>query len=106
MTIDISGLNKATLLAALFNRVGGPAGLGVLQAHHGPDVMTQEDAVKAIEGGDDSTRMFGKGKRLDFDYLYGRCLKVDLSRDEVNLGLFDRDYGQGAFAEVVKELRA
>ncbi|KAL3489034.1 hypothetical protein BJX62DRAFT_239503 [Aspergillus germanicus] len=41
----------------------------------------------------------------DVDYIVGRVIKADLSGDEVDLQLYDRGNGKGAFAEVVRKLR-
>lgn len=110
--IDISGVDKGELLAALFNN-SRPMGMGVLQAHLGPQVMTKEDAWKVINGsGDDHNRNFPtlglrKGKtELYFDYLYGRPLKVNLTEDMVDPWGYDRDNGgPGTLESIVNELR-
>ncbi len=107
--VDISGIDKADLLAAIFNRAGGAAGLGFLQAGDGPETMDRESALKAIGHGDDPTRMFpdisSLRREFYFDYLYGRCLKVNIAGDEMNPDLFDRDHGSGALESVVKQLK-
>lgn len=36
------------------------------------------------------------------DYFCGRCIKSDLSGDYAHPGGYDRDWGRGAFADVVK----
>jgi len=41
-----------------------------------------------------------------FDYLSGRVMKVDLSSDELDPWLYDRDNGQGAAARMINALRA
>jgi hypothetical protein len=114
--IDITGIDKGVLLAELFNR-GGIIGLGFLQAGRGPDdAMThdqgREIVARALAGGSeaDHARMFGQQvlgrRRLYFDYLYGRCLKVDLSGDQVDPWGYDRDNGgPGAFQRVVEVVR-
>ncbi len=104
--VDISGLNKADVLAALYNRAQ-PMGMGFI--HFTPEDMTREEAEKLLERGDDHQDHFGgiPGRsRLYFDYLKGRCMKVDLTEDEVDPRLFDRDYGEGALASVIAGLRA
>lgn len=42
---------------------------------------------------------------LYFDYLKGRVMKVDLSKDEIETAMYDRDNGQGAAEIVINELR-
>ena len=39
------------------------------------------------------------------DYFGGKAIKMDLSGDEVDPRLYDRDAGEGAFARVVATLR-
>lgn len=112
--INIEGIDKGVLLAELFNR-SQPMGMGWLQAHRGPEVMTHEQGREIIirtlndNFGDDSTMMFGhrNKKKLYFDYLFGRPLKVDLTEDEVDPWGFDRDNGgDGTFQSIVDKLRA
>lgn len=106
MGISIAGLSKAAILAALYNRAR-PGGMGFL--HYDPTPMTEEQAQEMIGRGDDSTAMFGvrlHGDRIYFDYLKGRVMKVDLSGDELDTRLFNRDNGEGAAEEVIAELRA
>ena len=103
--VDISGLSKAAVLAALFN-ASAPGGMGFLQAQHGPDVMTEADAQQHIDAGT-SPDPGSAGKRdLYFDYLLGRPLKTDLSDDSFDPWGFDRDNGgDGAAQKVIDRLR-
>ena len=101
--VSIAGLDKAALLAALYNG-SRPMGMGWLQAREG--VMTVEQARAEIEAGDDSSRMFGKERELYFDYLRGRPLKVDLSGDVLRTWLYNRHNGTNAAERIVAKLRA
>ena len=89
-TIDISGLDKAEVLAELYNRAQ-TQGLGPL--HFDPENMTKEQAAAILDSG--STY---------FDYLKGRVLKVDLSKEEFNPALYDRDNGENAAARVIEPI--
>lgn len=104
MKVSIKDLDKATVLAALYNNAK-PMGMGFL--HYTAGDMTIEEANKCLELGDDSARMFpGIGrKKLYFDYLKGRCLKVNLSEDEFDAWGYDRDYGEGAAKRVIAGIR-
>jgi hypothetical protein len=97
-TIDISGLDKAAVVAALYNR-SKPLGMGFM--HYDPEPMTAEQASKIIKAG--GTHM--PNNPLYFDYLQGRVMKVDLSGDAFDAWLYDRDNGQGAAREVIANLR-
>lgn len=103
--VSIKGLDKAAVLAALYNG-SAPVGLGFLQSRPGP--MTVEEARAFIPAGDDRSRMFPELQKehLYFDYLLGRPLKVDLSGDEFDPRLYDRDNGQGRAERIVAELHA
>ena len=107
--VDISGLDKAAVLAALYN-AAKPMGMGFL--HYDPAAMTLEEARGVLGTGDDHAPFFashsgsiGGRPGLYFDYLKGRCMKVDLTGDTVCPGGFDRDYGEGALAGVIAKLR-
>ena len=101
--ISIKGLDKAEVLAAFYN-ASRPMGMGMLQAR--PGEMTKEEAEKVLTQGDDVSRMFGRAPTLSFDYLYGRPLKIDLSKDMLDTSLFDRDNGECAGVKVIAALRA
>ena len=90
--IDITGLSKAAVLAALYNN-SQAQGLGDL--HFKPEDMTTQEAQYILDSG-----------KTYFDYLKGRVLKVDLSEDAFKPFLYDRDLGEGAAARVIGELKA
>lgn len=81
--IDISLMDKADVLAALYNE-SQPLGLGRL--HYTPELMTKEEAENLLK------------KSQYFDYLKGRIMKINLDNDDGMLftGLYDRDNGPGA----------
>jgi len=90
--ISIKGVDKAAVLAALYNN-SKPLGMGML--HFDPAMMTTDEARKEIE-----KMSYG----LYFDYLKGRVMKVDLSGDELNPALYDRDNGDGAALAAIKTI--
>ena len=90
--VDIKGLDKAEVLFALYNG-SHVQGMGFLQA---VSSYTLDDARFDFENSRDKY----------FDYLHGKVLKVDLSGDEFNDSLYDRDCGIGAAKAVIDELRA
>ena len=91
--ISLKGLDKAAVLAALYN-ASRPLGLGIL--HFDPREMTIDEARAHLK---DSAPEFY------FDYLKGRVLKVDLSGDELNPCLYDCDNGEGAARKAITKLR-
>lgn len=84
--VDISNMSKARVLAELYN-ASKPLGLGML--NYDPTPMTEEEAQTYLDQG-----------QAYFDYLKGRVMKVDLSTDELETYLYNRDNGDGA-AEAV-----
>lgn len=89
MEINIKGINKAEVLAALYN-ASKIQGMGFLQAKSGQ--MTTLEAEEILK-----TRSY-------FDYLYGKVMKIDLSGDSFNPWLYDRDNGKDAAKYALKDL--
>lgn len=108
--VDISGLEKAGVLAALYNATHAQ-GMGWL--HFTPEDMTKEQAQAILdERHEQQADMAAKfpgsvnTHSLFFDYLHGRVMKVDLMGDTFSPFLYDRDNYEGAAAEVIAKLRA
>jgi len=89
--ISLEGLDKAEVFAALYNGARAQ-GLGYL--HYKATPMTPEQARNRFKN------HFGF-----FDYVDGRVMKVDLSGNEFNPWLYDRDNGQGAAERIINTLR-
>jgi len=96
--ISLEGLDRADVLAALYNRAK-PQGLGGL--HYEAEDMTRSEAEIIIKESTES-----RFSSLYFDYVKGRVMKVDLSTSVLNPRLYDRDNGDGAALQVIVELRA
>lgn len=90
--IDITGIEKATLVASLYNN-SKPLGLGFFAAKNNAE-MKAADAQKYLDNG-----------QTYFDYLQGRVMKIDVSEDEMDPWGYDRDNGQGAASKVVEAIR-
>jgi len=88
--IDISGLNKADVLAALYN-ASKPLGMGFLQ--YDPKPMDRAEAERLIERGS------------YVDYVGGRVMKVNLGGDMLDPWLYDRDNGDGAAARAISRIK-
>lgn len=98
--IDIKGLDKAELLAALHQR-SKAQGMGLL---HDTGPLTVAEARTQIENHLKNINDW-EPSRLYFDYVRGRVMKVDLSGDELDPRLYNRDVGEQAAEEVVARLR-
>ena len=92
MIISIHSLDKAAVLAALYN-AAKPVGKGFESYDSTP--MTVEQASSIIR---DTPSLY-------FEYIGGRVMKVDLSTDELDAWLFDRDNGEGTAARVIQSLK-
>lgn len=91
-TVNITGLDRAAVLAALFNN-SQQLGLGILDPR-GTRAMTVDQAAEILAAG-----------HTYFDYLYGRVLEVDLGGDDIDAWGYDRDNGDGALARAVDQVR-
>lgn len=89
-SIDIKELDKAAVLAALYNG-SKPQGAGFIT--YNPIPMDIEEARSLLK------------RSQDFDYLKGRVMKVDLSGDELDPRLYDRDNGENAARSLIDILR-
>lgn len=87
--IDITGISKAAILAALYNN-SKPQGMGFLAFD--PEEMSEKEAAKLLQ------------KSNYFDYLNGRVMKVDLSGNELDPWLYDHDNGTGAAERAISHL--
>lgn len=87
-TIDISKLDKAEVLVALYN-ASRPQGLGFI--HFTSQPMTRDEAAQLLE------------RAKYFDYLKGRVMKV-MIEDQLDPCLYDRDNGKGAAAAAIAPL--
>ena len=93
MLVDIKGLPKEEVLRAFYN-ASRPQGLGMLHFVEGD--MSIEEAKETLEK---------LSPHLYFDYLKGRVMKLDLTKDEIETRNYDRDIGEGRGAEVIAKLR-
>lgn len=94
--IDITGLDRAEVLAALYNR-SKPQGMGFL--HYDDRKMHSDEAAELLNADSDTY----------FDYLKGRVMKVRIpgpdDPQQIDPFLYDRDLGSGAAARVIEGLR-
>lgn len=88
--VDLKGLDKAAVLAALYN---GAKPLGASFLQYDPTPMNIEEARALLE------------KTKGFDYLNGRVMKVDLSGDQMESRLYDRDNGENSAKAFIDSLR-
>lgn len=88
--MDIGSLDKAQVLAALYNRAQAQ-GMGLL--HYTSVNMTQEEAQSLLDSG-----------QTYFDYLGGRVMKVSLADNELDTRLYNRDNGIDAAETAINSI--
>lgn len=103
--IDISKKNKAMVLAGLYN---GTKALGMGFLHDKRDGLSKEEAEEVISEKIKRCEDLGFGKEYEyilyFDYVSGRPIKVNLSGDEFDSWLYDRDAGKGAAKKIIDSI--
>lgn len=98
MSVNIDGLSKAAVLAALYN-ASNPQGMGFMRF----DASAMSEATAQGILNDITER---SPRQVYFDYLQGRVMKIDLTSDtEFDPWGYDRDNGQGAAQRAVDALR-
>ena len=125
--VNIKGLDKAEVLFALWrgSHAQGMSFLGMmgggLTLEKAQDMIhqIQIDAFKRSgeapeltpENNDEYIAKFNAWLKTDpevqlyFDYVHGHVIKCDISGDEFDPRLYDRDCGEGRGEEVIKALR-
>lgn len=88
--IDISTLDKGSVLAALYN-ASRPLGMGFMQ--YDPKPMQPEEATELLK------------HHTYFDYLKGRVMKLDFRGNVLRVDLYDRDNGSGAAQRAIEALQ-
>lgn len=91
--VNIKNLPKALVLKALFD-ASHQQGMGFLDSR-GKEQMSIENAKT----------LTSDSRYLQFDYVFGRVLKIDISGDEFDERLYDRDNGYGAAEHAIRNLR-
>jgi hypothetical protein len=91
-TVDISGIDKAVLLASLYNA----ARSGAAALNDNVRLMTPEDAARLLEA---------QGGSLYFHMIDDRVIRLDLGRNWINTSGYDEAHGAGRVAQIVRALR-
>jgi hypothetical protein len=88
MKINISKMNKAIVLMALYNasKMQGNSFLG-----GDGSSMTEQEATERLKS------------QTYFDYLNGKVMKIDFKSDVLETWLYDRDNGNGAALKAIQK---
>lgn len=92
-TVNIAGLDKADLLMRAFN-ASKQQDMSMMDQRGRQDMTIKQAREIANQG------------PMNYDYLYGRVLKIDLTHDDVGTWAYNRDVGPGAFEKIVADMRA
>ena len=94
--VNIKGLDKAEVLLALWkgSHAQGMSFLGMMGGG-----LTLEKAKEEVN------ELKENNYPLYFDYVMGHVIKCDITGDEFDPRLYDRDCGEGRAAEVIEALR-
>lgn len=98
--INIEGLDKAKVLHALWH-ASHAQGLSFMGFTGGFPLERAQELIKER----DDNRREKDPYRLYFDYVDGHIVKCNLTGDEFDERLFDRDCGEGAAAKAIENLR-
>jgi len=90
-TISIVGLEKAAVLAALYN-ASRPQGRGF--PHYEAAPMSTTEAKELLK------------HHTYFDYIKGRVMKVDFGSSDLDTSLYNRDNGDGAAEAIIAGLQS
>lgn len=89
--MNIKGIDKAKILMELYNN-SQPLGLGFL--HYDATPMKYDEAKELLKN------------QTYFDYLKGRVMKIDLSKDdELDTSLYNRDNGKNAAENLILNIK-
>lgn len=99
MVVDITGLDKAKVLKALWDhsKVHGLSVIGTLGlSDKGFTIAEAQHCInQRIQG----------NHRLNFNYVYGHLIKCDITDDEIDPWLYDQSNGEGAVQSAIDKLR-
>ena len=102
--IDIKGLSNAEVLYSLWHNshVQGMSFLGLPRTK---ESFTLEHAQELIKETGYDPEGENRPHCLYFDYVEGHVIKCDITNDEFDERLYDRDCGEGAAAKAIEYVR-
>lgn len=92
--VNIKGLDKAAVLVALWNH-SHAQGFSFFNER----TLTLSEAEAMVNSN------IKKNIALNFDYVNGRVIKCDITGDEFDPWLYDRDCGDGAAQRAIDSIR-
>lgn len=102
--IDIKGLDKAEVLYSLYHN-SHAQGMSFLGLPQTKESFTLEHARELIKETGYNSEGENRPYCLYFDYVEGHVIKCDITNDEFDERLYDRDCGEGAAAKAIEYVR-
>lgn len=102
--IDIKGLDKAEVLYALYHN-SHAQGMSFLGLPQTKESFTLEHAQELIKEAGYNSEGENRPYCLYFDYVEGHVIKCNITNDEFDERLYDRDCGEGAAAKAIEYVR-
>lgn len=105
-TVNIKGIDKATLIQALHD--GARTGRMTFSAEVLETMrLSREDAEAELAELEEHRKQYEgpMRTRMKIDYIKGRSLKIDVAGPEMHTAGYNRDNGQGAAEAIVAKLR-
>lgn len=102
--IDIKGLDKAEVLYSLYHNshAQGMSFLGLPRAEESFTLEHAQELIKETGYDPEGENRLGC---LYFDYVEGHVIKCDITNDEFDERLYDRDCGEGAAAKAIEYVK-
>ena len=89
--MDISGYDKVEIFRVLYNNANA---VGYGKMHYKQQDMTTSEASK----------IFHSSQEKYFDYEFGRCMKINLSTNNLDTHLYNENNGENAAENAIAKL--
>jgi hypothetical protein len=100
--LSIRGLNKAELLAALYNN-SKISGIGFYSQISIADEPGQETKLEEAQAHLDQVKKATGGEKIEF--FLGKIIKMDFAKETINPSEYDQANGKGTASKVILQLR-
>ena len=103
--IDISGLKKPLVLKYLWDNAQGEGPGSADESVQRLASLLRLRKMTITEAEEHIQSCLSEGQPLKFDFLAGKLLRVDISRNQMNTVLYDDTHGQGAAETAISMAR-
>lgn len=103
--VDISGLNKPLVLKYLWDNAQGEGPRSADESFQNLASMLRFRKMSITKAEEHIQRCQSEGRPLKFDFLAGKSLRVDISRNQMNTYLYNQTHGSGAAETAISKAR-